>query len=142
MRYTQRTCTVPRLQSQQWRIDNESWSSREKLLGPRRQNRGSSCLHQETDGCPRLTLTSELRLLLDSQDVMLMRSLPKDREEMEQKVRKWIFGDKSPSSSSAGSAPPVSSRNAASTSQPVPVPSSASTVDSSMSNLSIASPRE
>jgi len=68
-------------------------------------------------------------------------SLPKDREEMEQTVRTWIFGNAAPNKTRAKREPAVQS-SATTQPQAVPTPATADSVASSVSNMSIASPRE
>jgi len=60
---------------------------------------------------------------------------------MEQKVRTWIFGNTAPNKVPAKAESPVPS-SAVAQPQAVPTPTAADSVASSVSNLSIASPRK
>lgn len=83
--------------------------------------------------------------------MLLMCSLPKDRTQLEQEVQKWIFGDNTPSTTPAKDEPVVQSSAlpaqpqsppTSAASQTVPTPTTADSVASSVSNLSISEPRE
>lgn len=128
------TCTVPQQPRRRSRTDNgrRPRSARRQAKGS--QNPDSSATSRATGGCPSLTLMGECLLVhIYVKYKVLMRpvnSLPTDRAEMLDHVKKWVFAEKTATSPTASTSPKTA--GAAST----------SSVTSGDSQGTVNSPRE